>query len=625
MDLAPDRGGRQAPKVKFDLVFFKRFLRLFSWFFPSWKSIPVLLFVFLLSLGLLEQYVIYNIGLIPSKYYKILGDKDHGEFWKQTGIAVALILTEAFIKSTSLFVVSLLYITWRGSVCTKLHKAYFKDVLYYTLNVIDKSIDNPDQRITQDVDKMCDNFSQIVAPLIISPFTIAYYIYQCSKSTGYLGPVSVLIFFIIATIINKILMSPVVNFVFLKERMEGYFRFKHMQVRVNAESAAFYRAGSTERQKSNMYLERLLNTQKKLVLREYALNFSINVFDYLGSILSYITIGFPIFLGVYNSLSASELSALISKNAFVVIYLISCFTKLIDLSAQVTDLAGTTHRVGQMVEVLGTLNDQQDSTNNTWDGDTQGFGWNEIGETSNTADEISQPTEERKKIAAFRARDVFFKVPDSEHYLCKDLCFQLDTGVYILVTGDSGCGKSSLLRVINGIWPISRGSIDHSINIGPHTLLFLPQKPYFTDGSLRQQVLFPLKGQEEKEETLCGDDDLIYKYLDAVKLSHLLQRLGGLDVVVDWNWYDELSPGEMQRLSFVRLFYHKPRFAVLDEATSQVGLDAEKDLYRMCRELNITVMSVGHRDSLRECHDIELHLDGKGGWSLRPISGLKAN
>ncbi|XP_055957277.1 lysosomal cobalamin transporter ABCD4-like [Patella vulgata] len=328
----------------FDLKFIKRFLRLLKLMFPAWKSLAVILCVFLLMLSLLEQVIIYYIGLIPSKYYKVLGTKDEEGFKNQTIIAVLLILAEAFIKSSILYVAGVLYIACRGNLSKALHALYFKDTLYYQINNIDKTIDNPDQRITQDVDKLCNQFSLVLIRLIISPFLIGYYIYQAAKSTGYLGPVSVFVFFIVATVINKFLMSPVVRYFYYQEQKEGDFRFKHMQLRVNAESAAFYRCGTIEEKKTNEKLQSLLSVQHKLIQREYLLNFSIKAADYLGSILSYVAIAVPIFVGTYDGIKPADLSALISKNAFVTIYLISCFTTLIDLSTKLTDVAGAAHR-----------------------------------------------------------------------------------------------------------------------------------------------------------------------------------------------------------------------------------------------------------------------------------------
>lgn len=148
-------------------------------------------------------------------------------------------------------------------------------------------------------------------------------------------------------------------------------------------------------------------------------------------------------------------------------------------------------------------------------------------------------------------------------------------------------------------------------------MMFLPQKPYFTNGSLLQQIIYP-----DNEESFSYDPvdcDEIFHYLEQVQLQSLVSRVGQLDKKLDWDWYNELSPGQQQRLCFARLFYHKPKYAALDESTSQISLDAERVIYSLCKELQITFISIGHRHSLRQYHQIELHLEGNGGWKMESI------
>ncbi len=102
-------------------------------------------------------------------------------------------------------------------------------------------------------------------------------------------------------------------------------------------------------------------------------------------------------------------------------------------------------------------------------------------------------------------------------------------------------------------------------------------------------------------------------------MDGLLERIGGLDKAVDWNWYDVLSPGEMQRLSFIRLLYHRPTLAFLDEATSALDAEMEGLLYSAAVELNVTLVSVGHRASLRAFHQSLLYVKGDGSWTLEPL------
>lgn len=149
----------------------------------------------------------------------------------------------------------------------------------------------------------------------------------------------------------------------------------------------------------------------------------------------------------------------------------------------------------------------------------------------------------------------------------------------------------------------------------------MPQKSFVTDGTLRQQITYPFEDQvfQYDSESADREEERLFEILDIVGLRTLWNRVGGFDNPVDGNWEDMLSPGEMQRLSFARLFFHKPLVALLDEATSALDVPTETKLYSMCKQLNITVVSIGHRDTLLKLHDYKLKLDGEGGWDYKKI------
>ncbi|XP_075007666.1 lysosomal cobalamin transporter ABCD4 isoform X3 [Calonectris borealis] len=549
--------GEERPAPRLDGLFLRRFLRLQAVLFPGWLSPGALMFLTLLCVALLEQLVIYQVGVIPSQYYEVLGNKDFSGFKTLTAVALTLIVVNSTLKSFDQFICNMMYVSWRKSLTEYLHSCYFQGQVYYSLHVMREDIDNPDQRISQDVERFCRQLSSMASKLIISPFTLAYYTYQCFHSTGWLGPVSIFGYFIIGTIVNKVLMSPIVSKLVQQEKLEGDFRFKHMQIRVNAEPAAFYRAGQVEHMRTDRRLQSLLRTQRELIGKELWLYIGINTFDYLGSILSYVIIAIPIFSGVYGDLSPTELSALVSKNAFVSIYLIGCFSQLIDLSSTLTDVAGYTHRIGELQETLLSLgrkkNGNYSETKASWDLDGSHSGEDPV-----------------PKETAFLLERVTLSVPSSGKLLIKDLSLRISQGNSVMIVGNTGTGKTSLLRVLGGLWESTRGSIKMLTCFGPRGVVFLPQRPFFTDGSLREQVIYPLK--EIYPVSGSADDERIVRFLELAGLTDLLARAGGLDEQVDWNWYDILSPGEMQRLSFARLFYLQPKYAgpmAPEEAASQ--------------------------------------------------------
>uniref|UniRef100_A0A8C3AJC6 ATP-binding cassette, sub-family D (ALD), member 4 n=1 Tax=Cyclopterus lumpus TaxID=8103 RepID=A0A8C3AJC6_CYCLU len=530
-------------RPKLDWTFVQRFCSIQKVLFPSWTSQSALMFGTLLVVTLTEQLIIYQVGVLPSHFYSVLADKDYSGFQSLVGTAMVLILLNSTLKSIDQYICNRMYVSWRRMLTESLHTSYFQGRVYYTLNVLRGEIDNPDQRISQDAERLCKQMSTMASRLIVSPFTLAYYSYHCFYSTGWIGPVSIFGYFVIGTIANKILMGPIVSTLFEQEKLEGDFRFKHMQIRVNAESAAFYRAGKVEHMRTDRRLQTLLETQKSLINKELWLYIGVNTFDYLGGYLSYIIIAIPIFTGIYDGLTPGELSALISKNAFVCIYLINGFTQLIDLSTTLSDVAGYTHRIGELREVMDDILRKQ-SLSLLISAAQKVYDFNVHAGPADTA---------------FILDHLSYKSPYSDKLLVEDLSLKISQGTNLLVVGNTGTGKTSLLRVLNRLWEAHSGFVHMTTCFGPRGTLFLPQKPYLTDGTLREQVIYPLKDIYPASGSV--DDDRIIQFLELAGLSSDVQQNDAESELVLFCRYDVLSPGEMQRLCFARLFYLQPKYA----------------------------------------------------------------
>lgn len=213
-----------------NILFLCRFWSCLKIMFPSCLSKTFLLSILLLGLLLGEQMLIYNIGLIPSQFYEVLSSRDEQGFHSLIIVSLCLLITGALGKSLIQYIANLSYVKWRGLLTSHLHRAYLKRNVLYDMNVLDKSVDNPDQRITQDIDRFCRMFRKIISKLCIAPFTVGYYSYRCYDGNGLIGPLSIFGYFVVFAIINKLIMSAIIPLVVKQEKMEGNFRFKHMQV-----------------------------------------------------------------------------------------------------------------------------------------------------------------------------------------------------------------------------------------------------------------------------------------------------------------------------------------------------------------------------------------------------------
>jgi len=177
-------------------------------------------------------------------------------------------------------------------------------------------------------------------------------------------------------------------------------------------------------------------------------------------------------------------------------------------------------------------------------------------------------------------------------------------------------------RIIAGLWPVYRGLVSRPRTTGPDGIMFLPQRPYLSIGTLRDQVIYP-DGEPEMRDRGRRDIELA-RILEDARLGYLPDREGGWDTRKEWK--DVLSGGEKQRMAIARLLYHEPRYAVLDEATSAVSSDVEGYLYEKAKERGITLITISTRVSLKKYHTFNLTLglgeDGMG-WEYERVGSAQ--
>ncbi|EYB96601.1 hypothetical protein Y032_0148g2622, partial [Ancylostoma ceylanicum] len=448
-----------------------------------------------------------------------------------------------------------------------------------------------DQRITQDAERMCSTLAKNIFPyILISPGVIAWYTYKTWATAGGFGVGIIYLYFILGVIANRIIVSPLTKWTARVEKCEGDFRYKHVTVRKNAEESAFFNAAAFEESESNRFFMRLLKRQLGATLWKYPAQFLQNFFDYYGAILSYVIQVFPIFIfNSYKDMDPPTLAQQISNNAFYFIYLINSFTRLTDLALALGEMAGYTQRIAELVRYMRRINYED------------GIDLNEFDDEEGSANLLA-------------TENLSYATPGDPDQLVTDLSLSVPKNKTLLITGTSGVGKTSFVRVIRKLWKPTAGTIVRNFN--PRNTMFVPQRPYLPPGqlSLRQQIVFPQidHGHDTKEI----DNNKIVSILEALRLRTLISMCGGLTDPSNFEWQDTLSPGEQQRLSMARVLYHNPTYVFMDEATSSLSVDAEANVYDLLKKYGITYVSTGHRPTLRSFHNMELRLQGKNEWKL---------
>ncbi|KJH40181.1 ABC transporter, ATP-binding protein, partial [Dictyocaulus viviparus] len=484
-------------------------------------------------------------------------------FWNLFWKATLIYLGQCLLLATMTFFSWILNVVFRKNLVTALHNLYFRNNTYYRLNSIDDiGIDNPDQRITQDADRMCTILSKNIYPyLLISPGVIAFYTWKTWETAGPFGTGIIYVYFIFGVIANRLILSPLTKWTARAEKSEGDFRYKHVSVRNNAEESAFYHAAEFEKFESDRSFMKLYNKLLTIASWKYPAQFLQNYFNYYGAILSYVIQVFPIFIfHSYEDMDASTLGKQISNNAFYFIYLINSFTRLTDLAISIGEMAGYSQRLSELISYMKSVKDDEIST-------------------------CSLDNNSEESLDVFITEDLSYTVPtELSMELASGLTIRLPRNRTLLITGSSGVGKTSLLRILGNLWKPSIGKIHR--NFTEYNSMFLPQRPYFPTGelSLRQQILFPRNEYEMHPSEI--DDNRMLSVLKSLKLDKLIYMCGNLTDPSNFEWQDTLSPGEQQRLSIARVLYHRPSYVFLDEATSSLSTDAEAEIYTLLKDVS---------------------------------------
>ncbi|RKP36959.1 ABC transporter transmembrane region 2-domain-containing protein [Dimargaris cristalligena] len=433
-----------------------------------------------------NEVTVYFTGLIPSQFYSVLVGKDTAKFGPLLGKSLGIVVASGVGKALTMYFSGMYQVRTRLVLSHYIQSRYVQPNAMYPI-VSRELADNPDQRITQDVDKFARTSSELLRDLLVAPVLVVLYTVQTWNVTGYFGPVLIYAFFIVGAVISRFLMTPVISLVYAQERQEGVFRFQHVFNRTHAEAIGLQRGENYEHLRLNQSLLTIVQWQRLIVQRTFWLNLATLTFGYLGSILSYLVIGIPILSGWYDDRDAAGLSELISKASFLSMYLVYQFTVIVQKATSFSDFAGYVVRITQLIDIL---NDESlrpakptttDDTGSESDSELQGL----------TGESPRAPKLEDERTAALEVNSLSYTLPTGR-LLFQNLTFRLEPGQNLFITGPNGSGKSSLVRILSGLWQPSSGVVNVPRSSMPHpSIMYFPQSPFLTLGSLYDQVVYP--------------------------------------------------------------------------------------------------------------------------------------
>ena len=589
---------------RFNLQIFQRFWTIAKtyWFSDEkWKARGLLLLIVLLLLAYTGLSVVLNNQ--RGELISALSAKNESRFWQTVIIFIGVLVVYAPLLAAYTYLRDRLGLAWRRWLTTDFVERYFAERAFYRIKQFSHDIDNPDQRIAEDV----KNFTQesLTLALVLSDSVLEIIAF----SGVLLGISRELVIFLLGYAVIGTLVTvgvfgqPLVRLNFEQLKREANFRFSLVRVRENAEAIAFYQGEAQESAQVNNRFMAAFDNYKRLLGWELGLNGLTNAYEFIPFVLPALVVAPGIFSGDIEVGKVSEAQGAFIRVFFSLNLIVARFQSLSAFGAGID-------RLYDFATSLGGVKELEKGEEPVLEKDAQKEDApEEHTQKENTQKDVSchHPVIRCEMADELALQNLTLQTPNYQRTLIENLSLVLDAQSSLLVVGPSGCGKSSLMRAIAGLWNsgtgvIQRPQLEH--------LLFLPQKPYMILGSLRQQLLYPYP-----EVKL--DDNQLKLALQQVNLPDLDKRFGGLDAEEEWS--DVLSLGEQQRLSFARVLLHQPTYTILDEATSALDRDNEKQLYNHLATTKTAYLSVGHRQSLEDYHQAILRLAEDHTWQLKPL------
>ncbi|KAI0596524.1 ABC transporter transmembrane region 2-domain-containing protein [Biscogniauxia sp. FL1348] len=611
-------------KPGLNLAFLHQFLSLMSIMIPRWTSKEAGLLVSHGAFLMLRTYLSLVVARLDGEIVRDLVAGNGKQFlWgiaKWCGLGGFASYTNSMIK----YLESKVSIAFRTRLTRYIHDLYLNDNLnYYKLSNLDGGVgQGADQFITQDLTLFCASAANLYSSLGKPFVDLCVFNYQLYRSLGPLALTGLLSnYFLTASILRR-MSPPFGKLKAVEGRKEGDFRSLHARLIANAEEVAFY--GGAEMEKT--FLNKEFKSLKSWMEGIYMLKIRYNILEdfilkYSWSAYGYLLSSLPVFLPAWGGLGgAMELIDSAEKggrernrmrefitNKRLMLSLADAGGRMMYSIKDLSELAGYTSRVYTLISTLHRVHANAYFARPTG---------NELYSLSDVQGTI------QKGFDGVRLEHVPVVAPglwpQGGDELLESLSLVVRRGEHLLISGPNGVGKSAISRILAGLWPVYRGLVSRPKSIGQDGIMFLPQRPYLSIGTLRDQVIYP-DGELDMRLKRKNEEDL-KSVLDAARLGYLPDREGGWDTRKEWK--DILSGGEKQRVGIARLLYHEPQYAIIDEGTSAVSSDVEGLLYETCKERGITLITISTRASLKKYHTFNLALGlGESGdeWEFERI------
>jgi len=582
-------------KVELNREFFKNLLRLLKICIPGWRSKEFRLIishsVFLVLRTMISLYVAELDGRLVSSLVRGKGS----EFLKGLVWWMTVAIPATFTNSMLSYHQCKLSLQYRTRLTNYVHNRYLSQMTFYTLSALDDRIKNADQLITVDVAKFANSLAELYSNLAKPVLDIIVYNYSLSRSVGGEGLFFMSLLVQLSANVMRALTPPFGKYVADEARLEGEFRFQHSRLIDYSEEVALYHGHEAEKDTLDKgYFTLIKHVNRILRRRLYHGVMEDFVIKYFWGALGLLLCSVPVFFQVpgQNAKNMGDRTESFVTNRRMLLMSSDAFGRVMFSYKEITELAGYTSRVSTLLDVIDDIQ--------------AGHFEKKLVSSANTEENAAVL---RGRGTVTEGEDIeFVDVPivsPNGDVLVRKLSFTVKPGDHLLIVGPNGCGKSSLFRILGGLWPVYGGTVRKPPF---EDIFYIPQRPYLSRGTLRQQIIYPDNLREMRDKGITDDD--LYNILSVVEIESIVDRPGGWDAEQEWT--DVLSGGLQQRVAMARLFYHRPRYAILDECTSSVTLEIERVMYDEAKRLGITLMTVSHRRSLWKYHEKILQFDGQG-------------